>query len=209
MARSADPVLAQRRRRQILDAAIACFRRRGFHQASMHEICAEAGLSAGALYRYFPSKADIIAAMADEHGREFDALIGDVATGPDGPAALAALAERAVARCADDAPLVAEVLAEAMRDRAVADRFAEREVLVRESLARAIRAAQRRGALSPRLAPEQAAGIVILMLDGLVLRAAAVGAARARPLVDDFRVAMAHLFAPGAPSRLSVAETER
>src|SRR5438132_967119 len=30
---------------QILDAAVACFAKRGFHQASMHDISAEAGIS--------------------------------------------------------------------------------------------------------------------------------------------------------------------
>ena len=50
------------RRQQILDAAEACFSRQGFHQTSMQAICSEAGLSPGAVYRYFSSKEDIIAA---------------------------------------------------------------------------------------------------------------------------------------------------
>ena len=44
------------RRDEILSAAQRCFVRSGFHQASMQEICAEAGMSAGNLYRYFPSR---------------------------------------------------------------------------------------------------------------------------------------------------------
>src|SRR5262245_36272493 len=72
LARLADPELADRRRRQIMAAAIACFRRRGFHQATMAEICAEAGISAGALYRYFSSKADIIGAIAEDKRGESD-----------------------------------------------------------------------------------------------------------------------------------------
>ncbi len=48
------------RRVQILDAARACFASAGFHGASMHQICAEARMSPGALYRYFPSKDAII-----------------------------------------------------------------------------------------------------------------------------------------------------
>ena len=50
------------RRQQILDAAEACFSRQGFHHTSMQTICSEAGLSPGAVYRYFSSKEDIIAA---------------------------------------------------------------------------------------------------------------------------------------------------
>ena len=50
------------RRQQILDASEACFSRQGFHQTSMQDICREAELSPGAVYRYFSSKEDIIAA---------------------------------------------------------------------------------------------------------------------------------------------------
>ncbi|MCQ0020046.1 TetR/AcrR family transcriptional regulator [Actinomadura madurae] len=52
----------ERRRRQILEAARACFVRKGIHETSMQDIFAEAGLSAGAVYRYFKSKNEIIEA---------------------------------------------------------------------------------------------------------------------------------------------------
>jgi AcrR family transcriptional regulator len=48
------------RRQQIVDAAYRCFARKGFHQTTMREIYAEAGLSAGAIYHYFTSKEEII-----------------------------------------------------------------------------------------------------------------------------------------------------
>jgi len=57
------------RRRQILKAAIACFAKRGFQDATIADICNEAGLSAGAVYVYFDSKDAIVAALA-ESGRE-------------------------------------------------------------------------------------------------------------------------------------------
>lgn len=50
------------RRQQIIDAAYRCFARKGFHQTTMREIYAEAGLSPGAIYHYFASKEDIIEA---------------------------------------------------------------------------------------------------------------------------------------------------
>ncbi|NUR26306.1 MAG: TetR/AcrR family transcriptional regulator [Catenulispora sp.] len=56
---------AAARREQILTAAQKCFARKGFHATSMNDVFAEAGLSAGAVYSYFKSKDDIIAAMAD------------------------------------------------------------------------------------------------------------------------------------------------
>ena len=54
------------RRSHILDAARTCFSRSGFHRTSMQEICAEAKMSPGGLYRYFASKDAIIEAIAQE-----------------------------------------------------------------------------------------------------------------------------------------------
>ena len=53
----------ERRRQQIVDAAQRCFARRGFHQSSMQDVFAESGLSAGAVYRYFKSKDELVAAL--------------------------------------------------------------------------------------------------------------------------------------------------
>jgi AcrR family transcriptional regulator len=50
----------ERRRRQILDASRRCFVRKGVHETSMQDIFAESGLSAGAVYRYFKSKNEIV-----------------------------------------------------------------------------------------------------------------------------------------------------
>src|ERR1051325_2409346 len=58
------------RRDEILEAAERCFVRSGFHQTSMQEICAEAGMSAGNLYRYFPSKEALIAGIAERDRAE-------------------------------------------------------------------------------------------------------------------------------------------
>ncbi|WP_328890259.1 TetR/AcrR family transcriptional regulator [Streptomyces sp. NBC_00316] len=54
------------RRRQILDGAARCFARNGFHGTSMQDVLQEVGLSAGAVYRYFSGKDDLIAAIAGE-----------------------------------------------------------------------------------------------------------------------------------------------
>ena len=72
------------RRRQILDAAIECFSEQGFHRATMHDIVQRSGLSAGAIYRYFESKDELIQAIIDErHARELS-LISAAASGEDG-----------------------------------------------------------------------------------------------------------------------------
>src|SRR5437764_15362135 len=48
------------RRAHILEAAERAFVRYGFHAATMTQVAEEAGMSAGNLYRYFPSKEAIV-----------------------------------------------------------------------------------------------------------------------------------------------------
>lgn len=86
------------RRRQILAAAHRCFARSGFHATTMQQIADEAGLSAGALYRYFEGKEAVIEGLAAEgRDRKRGALEGLAAEEGDLGSAvrslLAALAE--------------------------------------------------------------------------------------------------------------------
>src|ERR1700739_1869281 len=69
-----EPVVVDRPA-QILDAAVACFAKRGFHQASMHDISAEAGISVGLIYRYFQNKEAVISAMADRHKKQIHDIL--------------------------------------------------------------------------------------------------------------------------------------
>jgi len=50
------------RRAQILEAAWACFQRQGIHATTMDDIIRASGLSAGAVYSYFPGKEALILA---------------------------------------------------------------------------------------------------------------------------------------------------
>src|SRR5689334_16589869 len=89
------------RRSQILDAALVCFARRGFHQTSMHDISAEAGISVGLIYRYFVSKEVVISAMAERHKQE----IADVLErARQAPSLLESLEILFTAHCCEDAP---------------------------------------------------------------------------------------------------------
>lgn len=54
------------RRQQILDAARVCFTRNGFHATSMQDVISEAGMSVGAVYRYFRSKEELVTAIAEQ-----------------------------------------------------------------------------------------------------------------------------------------------
>src|SRR6476661_2642082 len=91
------------RRSQILDAALVCFGKRGFHQASMHDISAEAGISVGLIYRYFENKEAVISAMADRHKKEIADLIERA---KQAPTLLESLETIFTANCCENSPKV-------------------------------------------------------------------------------------------------------
>ena len=74
---------APRRVKQVLDAAETCFRLHGFHATSMAHLAAGAHMSVGHIYRYFPGKDDIIAAVVERDVAaamaDFDAVEDDEA----------------------------------------------------------------------------------------------------------------------------------
>ena len=55
-----------RTRSAVLRAAGRVFAERGYHGATLDDVVAEAGLSKGALYHYFPSKQDLFLALLEE-----------------------------------------------------------------------------------------------------------------------------------------------
>jgi AcrR family transcriptional regulator len=52
------------RREQVLRAAVICFAEQGFHVTTMADVIRASGLSAGAVYRYFPSKNALVLTAA-------------------------------------------------------------------------------------------------------------------------------------------------
>lgn len=88
-----SPEHLERRRQQILNAALTCFDRAGFHGSSMQDIFEEAGLSTGAVYRYFSSKEEIIEALAEQRHAKEAALIDQVLDVEDPRTALHQLAD--------------------------------------------------------------------------------------------------------------------
>lgn len=56
------PDVSAERRAQIIEAALACFTRKGYVNTTMDDIVTESGLSKGAIYWYFKSKDDIFEA---------------------------------------------------------------------------------------------------------------------------------------------------
>ncbi len=109
---------ARGRREQVLEAAAECFRRSGFHGASMAEIAKTAQMSPGHIYNLFENKEEIIAAIVE---RDRDEIVRDISEGEAGDDLIANMIGW-VEKCVEDATqfgdvaLSIEVLAEACRN---------------------------------------------------------------------------------------------
>jgi AcrR family transcriptional regulator len=124
MPRVSDEHLAARRQ-QILDAARACFVRNGFHNTSMQDVITEAGLSVGAVYRYFKSKNELITEIAETVIDSADEVFAGI-TAYDPPLPLVDTMDRALdfidTQTGPDGVLriAIQVWAESLRDPALA-----------------------------------------------------------------------------------------
>jgi AcrR family transcriptional regulator len=87
----------------------------------MHDICAEAGISVGLIYRYFENKDAVISAMADEHKRKIQDVLARARLAPSLVEAMEILFN---GECCEDEPVepvfVVDLFAEAGRNPRVA-----------------------------------------------------------------------------------------
>jgi len=65
------PDVSAERRAQIIQAAMACFSRKGYTNTTMDDIVAESGLSKGTLYWYFNSKDDLFSSATAAFFEDF------------------------------------------------------------------------------------------------------------------------------------------
>lgn len=70
---------------EIRDAAMRVFVRKGINGSTMQEIAGEAGLSAGALYRYFDGKEQLVRAVFEDCREQNRALFDSVRTTSSSP----------------------------------------------------------------------------------------------------------------------------
>jgi len=165
----------EQRRREILDAAVVCFARSGFHQTSMQDIVAESGLSPGAIYRYVSGKDEIVQAIADErHAHEAGLLDAALATG-DLRTGLHALTRSYFDWLRDPEErlrrrLEVQVWAESLHDERMAATITRGGADARAAWSRLIADEQRRGNVVAGVEPEAVARLMLAVLQGFILQ---------------------------------------
>lgn len=161
------------RKQQILDAAQTCFSQRGFHQTTMQDICLLAELSPGAVYRYFDSKEDIIAAMVSERRREGLALIEAAQRERhETLEVLDELAEAFFSRLEDVQGCAVDIglWAEAQSNSRVQQLMRLDSRVMTDSFAAIIERAQQRGEINPALDAQAVAQVMCSFFHGLILQ---------------------------------------
>jgi AcrR family transcriptional regulator len=171
--RRANSQLKIDRRAEILAAAERCFARSGFHRTSMQEICREASMSPGNLYRYFASKEAIIAGICERDRAEAARDFLAVDQAPDFFQGLAALARHhLVEKPAQEVAICAEIMAESRRNPEIARVWRDCEEDVRAQLIAMLHKAAERGEISSDLDFASVTTVLMVLSDGLSWRRA-------------------------------------
>ncbi|MEV7346734.1 TetR/AcrR family transcriptional regulator [Streptomyces sp. NPDC093544] len=186
------------RRRQILDGAAVCFARNGFHATSMQDVLKEVDLSAGAVYRYFSGKEELIGAIVtevlDEVRETFeegarqspppppDVLVGWVMTKMlHKEPGLAQEGESILPR------LIIQVWAETLRNDHLSTVINEGYAKVRGGWIKVVEAYQDAGMMRDDVSPDSVARTMIALAQGFMAQMALFGTVPVSVLQDGLR----------------------
>ncbi|WP_191089799.1 TetR/AcrR family transcriptional regulator [Nesterenkonia ebinurensis] len=165
------------RKEQILDATMRCVAREGFHKTSMAQIIEESGLSAGAVYVYFRSKRDIIAAIAERAISTIQPMVDSPPQLADPPSPseiiemiTTAVVEHAQSLEVDVTRVAVAIWGEALRDESIREIAVEVFGRIRTVLAASIQAQKDRGTLAPSTDVNNAAKTLFSLMPGFILQ---------------------------------------
>jgi AcrR family transcriptional regulator len=163
-------------RQALLDAATRVFARSGYSNATVDDVAAEAGLSKGAVYWHFESKAALFAALLEERiDRPVEALMRiteeappERPTAPDVSKGLAAL----LGPGRDELLLAGEYWVAAARDPKLQRQYRRRQRKLRNELVRALRTRHEKQGMPLMVPPERLATAFIALGTALSLERA-------------------------------------
>ncbi|WP_019548488.1 TetR/AcrR family transcriptional regulator [Streptomyces sulphureus] len=193
------------RRRQILVGARRCFTRNGFHATSMQDVLAEVGLSAGAVYRYFRGKDEIVAVIVGEvleSVRQSYVAVADADPPPPPDTVVASVFQRmreTIGEVWDESPglpqLLIQVWSESLRNQKFADTLNEGYQRMCEEWVLLVRRYQAHGWVCPEADAENVARVFVAMMQGYFVQVALIS--RWDP--DDFVAGLSSLVSMSLP----------
>ena len=147
----------------ILAAARSLFARQGYHGTSIGDIARETGCAEALLYRHFPSKQALLAAVLADGGRtvraEIEEALAEVGDDPFG-ALVGSLGRRRSAVDMADALRVRSLAVTMVHDPEIRESLEEHVVAFRVLIAAAALTSQRNGYLRTDVGHEQIAALV-------------------------------------------------
>ncbi|HKN27176.1 MAG TPA: TetR/AcrR family transcriptional regulator [Roseiarcus sp.] len=164
---------ADERRERILEAAEQAFAAHGFHAATMQDVAQAAGMSAGNLYRTFPSKEAIVEGLcARDQQERIDNFAHLADSGSVFAAFGAALRDYIASRSRQKASLIVEIWAEAQRNPAVAAMSRAVDTGVLGQIEGMIEMAKAKGEAAPSVDAASAACFIFTYVGGILKRLA-------------------------------------
>ncbi len=168
------------RRAEIVAAAGKLFSSNGFHSTSMADIISASGLSAGAVYRYFRSKEELIGAVSETAlstaDEVFTELLADGAT-PSPAEAVTKVINAILARATRDGqigvdltPVALQVWAEAVRSPELSVRANTAFTLLRDHFAEVARRWQKAGNLPADADPDLVGAAMLGLGQGFLIQ---------------------------------------
>jgi TetR/AcrR family transcriptional regulator, repressor for uid operon len=153
----------------ILDAAQEVFIHKGFALATMQDIASACGMSAGNLYRYFPSKAAVIAGLVERDRNDVAEKFARLAHAPDQVEGFEAVArEYFKQEAARKAPLTLEIWAAASRMPEIRAICSSMESAVCGHLAEFLSRADAEGKLAPDADRDVICHLILGMAEGII-----------------------------------------
>jgi len=169
------PETLQERQGRILRAALTCFARKGYHQATMDDIVEEAGLSKGGVYWHFGSKKELFLALFKEVLGDMEAPLAAVLDAPASAAEKLRMTLDAFAQMVsapdfqEFMPLLIDVWAQNRQDAEVNELAVQMYERFRHPLAQLIEQGIAAGEFKAVNAAA-VAGILIALYDGLMVQ---------------------------------------
>ncbi len=171
--------VSQVKERQILSAAEVLFTTRRFHEVTMDDVCHQAGVGKGTIYRYFKDKDDLFQRLMTSGAED----LCDVIAAESGPAPFAEQLRRVVRHMRQEMlrkhDLFRLMHSEEMRKIAFSQDTREQWRQRRQAVADAMAAFLQRGVDSGEIRrdipPKALAGVLLGMLRGLVWHGEALG----------------------------------
>lgn len=154
---------------RLVDAAARVFARKGFEKATVAEIASEAGVSSGAIYTHYSSKAELLADALRGHGDEATSSLFAPGTRLDATGMLVALTERLADPPRAETALLAEALLAARRDDALAKVLADALDQRARVLAGLVAEGQAAGVLQRGISADVAARFALMLGLGSML----------------------------------------